>query len=192
MNTDLVADHTIVARIAIVFTIGVTSTSSGEESRQLTIKSSVPYPSFEPPTAAIYLPDSSTYVTRELKWPTKGHSPPTVTAGQSHWDVIEPASPQGKGIEAASHLFAKRVARIAAVLAVAYSVEGDVYLVWTFISRRAKHIRRCIYEEELRLMQEFPELTFDFNVVSLDSAEVRGLLPDDLYGRIVFYRESRA
>jgi len=41
-------------------------------------------------------------------------------------------------------------------------------------------------------MHEFPELTFDFNVVSLDSAEVSGLLPDDLYGRIVFYREPRA
>lgn len=192
MSTDLVADHTTVERIAIVFTIGVTSTSSGGESRQLKIKNSVRSPSFEPAAAATYLPDSSTYVTRELKWPAKGHSNLTVTAGQSHWDVIEPASSQGKGIEAASHLFAKRVARTAAVLAVAYSAEGDVYLVWTFISRRAKQIRRRIYEEELRLMHEFPELTFDFNVVSLDSAEVSGLLPDDLYGRIVFYREPRA
>lgn len=112
--------------------------------------------------------------------------------GGGHWDVVEPALWQKEGIETATYYFAKRVARISEVIVVTYSTEGDIHLIWTFISRRSKEIRRRIYEEELQLMREFRELTFDFNVVALDQVQGQGFLPDDLQGRIVFYREHHS
>lgn len=193
MSTDLLAVDRSIQRVAILLAKGITSTSSEEESRQLTIEGPSRYsPPQSGPDLIYQLPDSSAYVAREFRRPIKAHSYSTVTVGAIHWDVIEPASRQKIGIEAAIFHFAKRVSGVSEVVAVTYSTDGEVHLIWTFISRRTKDIRRHVYEEELQLMRKFRELTFDFNVVSLDRVEAQGFLADDLQGQIVFYREHQS
>lgn len=114
---------------------------------------------------------------------------PAVTLSTTHWNVMEPATSQTEGVEAAAFYFAKRLARISDIIAVTYATEGQVHLVWVFTRRRNKAIRRQVYEEELRLMDEFSDMTFDFNTVAMDQAESRPFLPDDYQGQIVLYRE---
>jgi len=84
--------------------------------------------------------------------------------------------------------FARAVAAIPGVVAVSHAIEGTVKRVWTFIVRRDKAVRRRVYLAELGLMDAFPDLQFDFNVISLEEAPSRGLVSGGLYGRIVFYR----
>lgn len=93
-------------------------------------------------------------------------------------------------MEAAIEVFARRVALVPAVRAVSYASDRAAHLIWTFISQRDKALRRQVYEEELRLMSEFPHFRFDFNVVALDRAERPAFLPDDLQGRLIYYREG--
>jgi len=113
----------------------------------------------------------------------------TASTTVAYYDVIEPAAATAKDAAAAIYFFARRVATIPDVLAVTYSMDADVHLVWTFIRQRDKAIRRAVYEQELQLMDTFPTFIFDFNVVAIDPTQGRPLLPDDLQGRIVLYRE---
>ena len=102
--------------------------------------------------------------------------------------VIHVVSTGAKGIESALTSFAAQVAGIPQVEAVAHSIDGDVHLVWTYIKERDKDVRRRIYTLELELMEQYPGISFDFNVVALARVEGQPLLPQDLQSRIVFYR----
>lgn len=134
--------------------------------------------------------DSSEYTSRELLVPRSVGSRYIITSASNHWHIVEPSSPGKQGIEAAVYRFSKRVGRISELVAVTYSVDRDVCLIWTFIRRRDKLVRRQIYEQELELMREFAEIRFDFNVVALDRTEEQAYLPDDIHGQIVFYRQG--
>lgn len=168
MRTDVLALDKRIDKIAILHTWGTTCTvSEGRYNAVALALEGVLLPSYA-------FPESKPY-----PW----------TMGERHWNVTEPAVSEVRGIEAAAYLFAKRVGGIAEVRAVTYSTDREICLVWTFIAQRNKAIRREVYRQELQLMHEFPTITFDFNVVAVDQIEERPLLPDDLQGRIVFYRE---
>lgn len=107
----------------------------------------------------------------------------TVTFG-----VVDSRPRAGDRVGAAVYRFARLLQRLLPVKAVTYATEGDVHFVWTFIPERKKELRERIYGEERRLMADFPDLTFDFNVLALDSLSERPLLPDDIQGQIVYYR----
>ena len=102
---------------------------------------------------------------------------------------IDSAPESGQHVARAVYLFAKRLSGMPELRAVAYSSERGIHLVWTFIERRDKARRQRVYEEERRLMEDFPDLTVDFTIISLDQFYGRPLLPDDVQGQIVFYRQ---
>jgi hypothetical protein len=108
--------------------------------------------------------------------------------GSPMFDVVDSRPRASDRAGLAVYTFAKRLRSREAVKAVAYATEGKVHLLWTFIMRRQKDIRAQVYEEERRLMDEFPDLTFDFNVLSLDRFSSGPLLPDDMQGQFVYYR----
>lgn len=108
--------------------------------------------------------------------------------GAETWEVVD-AFPTGRDrSEEAAFSFARRVSLFPEVVAVSYALDGDVNLIWTFIRQRDKAVRRRVYLEELVLMDQFPGMTFDFNVVSLDETRPALLVADDLQGWLVFYR----
>jgi len=84
--------------------------------------------------------------------------------------------------------FSKRVAIQKEVVAVNFEMEKEVIRIWTFIGKRDKQVRRSIYTQELELMDAFPSLVFDFNVVSLEDLKSKPFLPADLQGYLIFYR----
>jgi len=125
-------------------------------------------------------------ITTSTSWelPPEGAShAPAVTFG-----VVDSRPRAGDRVGAAIYRFARRLQGVLPVKAVTYATEGDVHLVWTFISERRKELRARIYSEERGLMAEFPDLTFDFNVLTLDRLSDPPLLPDDIQGQIVYYR----
>jgi hypothetical protein len=108
-----------------------------------------------------------------------------------YFDVVDSRPRASDRVGTALYSLAQNLRTIEPVRALTYATEGDVHLVWSFIRRRDKEIRRRIYTEEHRLMATFPDLTFDFNVVALDSVGSRPLLPDDVQGQLVYYRGER-
>ena len=84
--------------------------------------------------------------------------------------------------------FSKNISLEKEVVAVTYETEMEIIRIWTFIEKRDKKVRRSIYDRELDLMEAFPRLVFDFNVVSLEGLRTKPFIPIDLKGYLVFYR----
>jgi len=72
------------------------------------------------------------------------------------------------------------------VRAITYQIEKTIIRVWTFISQRRRAVRQMIYEKELLLMDKYPDLLFDFNVVQLNS-NTETFIPQDLQGNLIYY-----
>jgi hypothetical protein len=120
-----------------------------------------------------------------------GDKPVLESRSDSHglnYDVVDTRPRPSDRVGAAVYSLAQRLRAIPQVRAVAYATEGNVHLVWTFIPQRSKQVREGIYGQERQLMAAFPELTFDFNVLSVDQMAERPLLPDDIQGQLVYYR----
>jgi hypothetical protein len=86
--------------------------------------------------------------------------------------------------------FSAALRDIPEVVAITHSRDHSVNLVWTFIRRRDLNVRRRVYAYERSLMERYPSLSFDFNVVSLDQSIDGALVPDDLQGRLIMYRST--
>jgi hypothetical protein len=86
--------------------------------------------------------------------------------------------------------FAASILPLTAVVAVTHAEDHGVHLVWSFIRTRDKSLRKEIYARERALMAKYRDLVFDFNVVALDQADAGALVPDDLQGRVVMYRNE--
>lgn len=84
--------------------------------------------------------------------------------------------------------FSKKILIEKEVGAVTYETEKGIIRIWTFIGKRDKKVRRSIYTQELNLMENFPNLIFDFNVVSLERSKTKPFIPVDLQGHLIFYR----
>lgn len=83
--------------------------------------------------------------------------------------------------------FSVEVSKVQEVKAVASHIENDIIRVWTFISKRDKAVRKSIYKKELYLMDKYPEMVFDFNVVSIRNFS-GPFVPQNLHGSLSFYR----
>lgn len=139
--------------------------------------------------AALVRGYSQTFTSTEETTDTKaGDASPTVS-GAALWEVIDPA-PQSDS-EAAIYHFAKSVWHLPSVVAVTHSEDRNVHLLWTFIRKRDKALRKEIYARERALMDRFPVLVFNFNVAALDQGAVLTLLRDDRKGRIVMCRPEQ-
>ncbi len=105
------------------------------------------------------------------------------------WEVIARTTTSvQRDVDSALISFARSLVGIPDVVAVTHAKERHANLVWTFIRRRDKGVRKAIYAMERALMADFPDLTFDFNVVALDQGTRGALVPDDLQGRMILYR----
>jgi len=89
--------------------------------------------------------------------------------------------------EHAVYDFSRNTINISEVKAVTFQIENDVIRIWTFISKRDKAVRKAIYMKELDLMDDYPNMIFDFNVVAIrDFSEP--FIPQNLHGSLCFYR----
>jgi len=82
--------------------------------------------------------------------------------------------------------FCVNVSVIPEIKAVTYQTENGIVIVWTFISKRDKKVRRLIYEREMELMRSYPNIVFDFNVVRANHLET--FIPQDLQGYLSYYK----
>jgi hypothetical protein len=112
------------------------------------------------------------------------------SAAEKPWEIIDSAPPRDSRLDEATYRFSKNIWGLPSVIAVTHAKDGNVNLIWTFIKRRDKAVRKDIYAQERELMAEHPDLLFDFNVVALDQGIHGTLVPDDLQGRVVMYRVS--
>jgi len=103
------------------------------------------------------------------------------------WDVIDSVPSRCSPAGMAAYEFAKRVGAMPTVTAVTHAFDRGVNLIWTFILKRDKTTRRQIYAEERALMAQYPDLTFNFHVGSLDQGASSSAMRD-LEGRIVMWR----
>ena len=114
------------------------------------------------------------------------------TTGQmsEYWDVIAPLAVPNPpdDFESALTEFSNGMRDLPQVVGVSHAKDRGLNLVWTFIRRRDKDVRRQVYAQERSLMARYPRLVFDFNVVALDQGVTGALVPDDLQGRLILYR----
>jgi hypothetical protein len=103
--------------------------------------------------------------------------------GVSH-SPVERVSP----VENAVYAFARKVAGLDFVKAVSWSREDESVHVWTYINQRDREMRRMVYASEFEVMAEFPDVNFDFNVLSLDVLGVGEFQPSAGRGQLVLYR----
>lgn len=128
---------------------------------------------------------------RVARWPTPAWPPSVGTLGGGARAILLEVEPVTKREDLALKDFAERLAAIPEVVAISHATEGTIQRVWTFVVRRDKALRRRVYLDEVGLMEAFPDLQFDFAVVSLEDAPARALVPDVLQGHIVCYRGDR-
>jgi len=107
-------------------------------------------------------------------------------------EAIDQPPLDGSIVSQALYEFSKKTVKIKEVIAVTYEKEKEVIRLWTFIEKRDKQVRRTIYKGELELMDSFPNLVFDFDVVSIERLKTKPLIPSDLQGYLVFYRKSQS
>jgi len=65
--------------------------------------------------------------------------------------------------------------------------ERDTISVWTFIDESDRPFRKKIYAAEKEIFNAFPDLYFDFHVVSSTNEEINSLVPTN--ARLVFERK---
>ncbi len=99
------------------------------------------------------------------------------------YDIFPEPAPSPKH---AVYEFCVNVSAIPEIKAVTYQTENDIVIVWTFISKRDKKVRRLIYEREMELMRSYPNIVFDFNVVRANHLET--FIPQDLQGYLSYYK----
>jgi len=106
------------------------------------------------------------------------------------WEIIDHAPPRYSRPGMASYEFAKQLWTVPEVLAVTHAVDRGVNLIWTVIARRDKATRLKIYEQELQLMREYPDLTFNFHVAALGHGASESVMRD-METRLVMCRQPR-
>jgi len=118
LTTDLLATDKAVERISVFQGKETTSTASEDEYGGLEIPQTI---AVSPPLYA--------------RWEVERQANPwgTFAEGFDYLSVIEPILVQGEGVESVIQMLAKRLATIPDVLAVGYSTDRNIYLVWTFI-----------------------------------------------------------
>jgi hypothetical protein len=106
-------------------------------------------------------------------------------------EILSVLTPGAGVLPRALHAFMGKVAPIPEVRAVTVSLEREVTLVWTYLTTRDRAAREHVYRAELELMESFPGLTFDFNVVPRPDAAASTVPADlGLEGRICCYYAS--
>lgn len=144
----------------------------------------------------IYLQQGALTCTTVLSTVTFGISPlepsSLITLGMGALLDIRQVPLDKDKIKWALYEFSKKVAQQKEVVAVTCEAEKEVIRIWTFIKKRDKQVRRSIYTWELELMNSFPDLIFDFNVVSLEASRERPFIPSDLQGYLIFYRNYQS
>lgn len=74
--------------------------------------------------------------------------------------------------------FSKRIWNLPDVVAVTHALDRGINLIWTFVTKRDKGLRRRIYAQERWLMGEYPDLVFNFHVGALDQGASESTLRD--------------
>jgi hypothetical protein len=113
---------------------------------------------------------------------------PTASAAKVEIEAVHQPPLDESLTNKALYEFSKKILTEKEVMAVTYETEKGIIRIWTFIEKRDKKVRRSIYTQELNLMETFPNLIFDFNVVSLERSKTKPFIPIDLQGHLIFYR----
>lgn len=149
-----------------------------------TLEYSLPsiFRSYEPGSFSESL--SQILVTKEVEIPTYSLANRGAAAGSF---ILYDRFPEpGSNVQYAVYDFCVNVSAIPQVKAVTYQIENNIVIIWTFISKRDKEVRRLIYEKEMKLMSSYSNTVFDFNVVTISDYSDT-FIPQDLQGTLSYY-----
>ncbi|MBW1956443.1 MAG: hypothetical protein JRI83_12125 [Deltaproteobacteria bacterium] len=80
-------------------------------------------------------------------------------------------------IIAIDNFFAEKFFTIQQVEAVFFRDDDNSIQVWTLINELDRSIRNRIYEIEFSIMKRFPEIGFDFHVMSRNNRDIEEIIP---------------
>ncbi|MFQ6034209.1 MAG: hypothetical protein ACE5KR_05035, partial [Candidatus Bipolaricaulia bacterium] len=69
------------------------------------------------------------------------------------------------GSKGVACLFGESVSTISQVRYVAVWAEDGTVHLWTIIPKRDREVQRKIYGKELEILERFPAMNFDFNII---------------------------
>jgi hypothetical protein len=71
------------------------------------------------------------------------------------------------------------VSRISQVNAACFRQEDSTMHVWTILKSPERLVEHQVYAEEMKLMERFPEIIFDFHVIFQAGRDLSAILPSD-------------
>jgi hypothetical protein len=78
-----------------------------------------------------------------------------------------------------ARLFGESVSTIPQVQYIAAWAENGTVHFWTIIPQRDREVQRTIYGKELKIMERFPAINFDFNVIFYPGKDISSILPSE-------------
>ncbi len=77
------------------------------------------------------------------------------------------------------HTFVRQASHISQVNAVCFRQEDSTMHVWTILESPERSVEHQVYAEEMKLMERFPEMIFDFHVIFQAGRDLSEILPSD-------------
>lgn len=77
------------------------------------------------------------------------------------------------------HTFIRQVSHLPEVVAVCFRQEDNTMHVWTILESPERSVEHQVYAGEMKLMESFPEIVFDFHVIFLSDRDLPTVLPPD-------------
>jgi len=91
------------------------------------------------------------------------------------------------GAKGVARLFGESVSTISQVRYVAAWVEDGTVHLWSIIPQRDREVQQKIYKKELEIMERFPGMNFDFNIIFYPQEDISPILPSE--AEIIYKRE---
>lgn len=85
------------------------------------------------------------------------------------------------------HTFIRQVSHIPQVNAICSRQEDNVIHIWTIIEAPDKAVEHQVYAAEMKLMESFAEIAFDFHAIFRSGRDLPAILPTD--SEIIYTRE---
>ena len=77
------------------------------------------------------------------------------------------------------HTFVRQVSYISQVIGICFRQEDSTMHVWTILESPERSVEHQVYAEEMKLMERFPEIIFDFHVIFQAGRDLSAILPSD-------------
>ncbi|MBI3995602.1 MAG: hypothetical protein HY349_06475 [Nitrospirae bacterium] len=83
---------------------------------------------------------------------------------------------------------AKIIAEVSGVEYIYCRREGQVNYIWAIINELDPQVRRAVYKKEMAIIDLFPEMDFDFNIIARMNKPIQSIISQD--GIELIYKKS--